>query len=257
MAEFLTAQFWIAVGQIILIDILLGGDNAVVIALACRRLPPKQRTMGILWGTFGAIVLRVVLIFFALTLLQIPYLKLVGAALLLWIGVKLLLPEHGDAHGEIQASDKLLAAIKTIIVADFVMSLDNVIAIAGAAQGAGAQHQLALVIFGLVVSIPIIVWGSQLVIKLMDRWPIIITLGGMLLGWIAGTMAVSDPAVLPYIPTVPATHEGALPHPVATWHYGAGIAGALLVLGMGRWVAARRNAAAAAGAASTEPSPNL
>jgi YjbE family integral membrane protein len=255
MAEFLTAQFWIAVGQIILIDILLGGDNAVVIALACRRLPPKQRTMGILWGTFGAIVLRVVLIFFALTLLQIPYLKLVGAALLLWIGVKLLLPEHGDAHGEIQASDKLLAAIKTIIVADFVMSLDNVIAIAGAAQGAGAQHQLALVIFGLVVSIPIIVWGSQLVIKLMDRWPIIITLGGMLLGWIAGTMAVSDPAVLPYIPTVPATHEGALPHPVATWHYGAGIAGALLVLAVGRWIAARRNAAAATAAA--DPSPKV
>jgi YjbE family integral membrane protein len=240
MESILTAHFWVAVGQIILIDILLGGDNAVVIALACRRLPPKQRTQGIIWGTFGAIALRVVLIFFALTLLAIPFLKLVGAALLLWIGVKLLLPEHDDSHGNIQASDKLLAAIKTIIVADFVMSLDNVIAIAGAAQGAGEQHQILLVIFGLVVSIPIIVWGSQLVIKLMDRWPIIITLGGMLLGWIAGTMAVSDPAVMSYVPTNPPKAEGALPTPVASWHYGAGIAGALLVLLVGKWVAARR-----------------
>jgi YjbE family integral membrane protein len=246
MDSILTAHFWIAVGQIILIDILLGGDNAVVIALACRRLPPKQRTKGILWGTFGAIALRVILIFFALTLLSIPYLKLVGAILLLWIGVKLLLPEHGDAHGEIQASDKLLAAIKTIIVADFVMSLDNVIAIAGAAQGAGEEHQLLLVIFGLVVSIPIIVWGSQLVIKLMDRWPVIIVLGGMLLGWIAGTMAVSDPAVLPYVPTHPPKVEGGLPSPVAAWHYGAGIAGALLVLVIGKWMGSRRTAHAPA-----------
>jgi predicted tellurium resistance membrane protein TerC len=125
------------------------------------------------------------------------------------------------------------------------MSLDNVIAIAGAAQGAGQQHQLPLVIFGLVVSIPIIVWGSQLVIKLMDRWPMIITLGGMLLGWIAGTMAVSDPAALPYIPTVPPAAEGALPHPVPLWHYGAGIAGALFVLAVGKFVAVRRQAAAA------------
>ena len=191
----MTTDFWLAVGQIIMIDIVLGGDNAVVIALACRKLPPKQRTMGILWGTAGAIVLRVILIFFALTLLQIPYLKIVGAALLLWIGIKLLLPEHEEAHGNIQASDKLWAAVKTVIVADFVMSLDNVIAIAGAAEGAGGDHQMPLVIFGLLVSIPIIIWGSQLVIKLMDRFPIIITLGGMLLGWIAGQMVITDPAV--------------------------------------------------------------
>ena len=134
MEEFMTPGFWIAVGQIIMIDILLGGDNAVVIALACRKLPPKLRTQGILWGTAGAIVLRVILIFFALTLLAIPFLKLVGAALLLWIGVKLLLPEDDDAHGDIQASDKLWAAVKTVIVADLVMSVDNVIAIAGAAR---------------------------------------------------------------------------------------------------------------------------
>lgn len=198
MEQFLTPEFWVAVGQIIMIDILLGGDNAVVIALACRKLPPAQRTKGILWGTAGAIVLRVILIFFALTLLAIPFLKLAGALLLVWIGVKLLAPEHDDAHGNIAASDKLWAAVKTVIVADLVMSVDNVIAIAGAAQGAGSDHQMPLVIFGLLVSIPIIVWGSQLVIKLMDRFPIIITLGGMLLAgsparWLCRTPRSSTP----------------------------------------------------------------
>lgn len=242
------ADFWIAVGQIIMIDILLGGDNAVVIALACRQLPANLRTKGILWGTAGAIVLRVVLIFFALTLLAIPYLKLVGAALLVWIGVKLLAPEE-DGHGDIQASDKLWAAVKTVIVADLVMSVDNVIAIAGAAEGAGGAHKMPLVIFGLLVSIPIIVWGSQLVIKLMDRFPMIITLGGMLLGWIAGTMAVTDPAVLAYLPTTPPAKAGALPEVVDSLRYGAGIAGALLVLAWGLLVKKRR--AAAAGAATS------
>ena len=237
MEQFMTPEFWLAVGQIIMIDILLGGDNAVVIALACRKLPAKQRTMGILWGTAGAIVLRVILIFFALTLLKISFLKLVGAALLIWIGIKLLLPEDEDEHANIQASDKLWAAVKTVIVADFVMSLDNVIAIAGAAEGAGGGHQMPLVIFGLLVSIPIIVWGSQLVIKLMDRYPIIITAGGMLLGWIAGTMAVTDPAVLPYLPTVAAEKAGAAPEVVATVRYAAGIAGALLVLAVGKLAA--------------------
>ena len=162
--EFLsTPEFWIAVGQIILIDILLGGDNAVVIALACRKLPPKQRTQGILWGTAGAIVLRIVLIFFALTLLAIPFLKIVGALLLVWIGVKLLVPDHEDGHANIEGSDKLWGAVKTVIIADLVMSVDNVIAIAGAAEASGTGHSMALVIFGVLVSIPIIVWGSQLV----------------------------------------------------------------------------------------------
>lgn len=217
MEEFVTAQFWLAVGQIIMIDILLGGDNAVVIALACRQLPPAQRTQGILWGTVGAIVLRVILIAFALTLLAIPFLKLVGAALLLWIGVKLLVPDD-EGHDNIQGSDKLWAAVKTVIVADLVMSVDNVIAIAGAATGAGTGHQMPLVIFGLLVSIPIIVWGSQLVLKLMDRFPAIITLGGMLLGWIAGTMAHTDPGVVEWLPQTP------------VWHYGLGVAGALGVV---------------------------
>ncbi len=237
------AEFWLAVGQIIMIDILLGGDNAVVIALACRKLPDSQRTKGILWGTAGAIVLRVILIFFALTLLAIPFLKLAGAALLVWIGVKLLAPDDEDEHGNIASSDKLWGAVKTVIVADLVMSVDNVIAIAGAAQGAGGDHQMPLVIFGLLVSIPIIVWGSQLVIKLMDRFPMIIVLGGMLLGWIAGTMAVSDPAILGHLPTLPATREGAAPEVLSSVRYGAGVVGALLVLIIGKVVMMRRPSA--------------
>jgi len=233
MDAFMHADFWIAVGQIIMIDILLGGDNAVVIALACRKLPPAQRTKGIIWGTAGAILLRVILIFFALTLLAIPYLKLVGALLLVWIGVKLIAPDDEGGHGDVQASDKLWAAVKTVIVADLVMSVDNVIAIAGAAEGAGGDHKMPLVVFGLLVSIPIIVWGSQLVIKLMDRFPTIITAGGMLLGWIAGTMIVSDPGLLPYLPTVAAAKAGALPEVIDVVRYGSGVAGALLVLAIG------------------------
>lgn len=228
MDAFLTPEFWLAVGQIVMIDILLGGDNAVVIALACRNLPAELRTRGILWGTAGAIALRIVLIFFAMTLLALPYLKLVGAALLLWIGVKLLVPDD-EGHGNIQASDRLWSAVKTIIVADLVMSVDNVIGIAGAAQGVGHEgHQMALVIFGLLVSIPIIVWGSTMVLKLMDRFPFIITAGGMLLGWIAGTLAVGDPVAVPYVAQTSATR------------YLAGAVGALFVLGIGTVLAKRQ-----------------
>jgi YjbE family integral membrane protein len=174
----------------------------------------------------------VILIFFALTLLAIPYLKLVGALLLLWIGVKLLLPEEGEGHSNVQASDKLWSAVKTVIVADFVMSLDNVIAIAGAAQGAAGHHQMPLVIFGLVVSIPIIVWGSQLVLKLMDRFPVIITFGGMLLGWIAGTMAIGDPAIKGWADAQP-----------AYLHYLAPAVGAIGVAIVGKWLSSRALAA--------------
>ncbi|PLK49613.1 TerC family protein [Uliginosibacterium sp. TH139] len=233
MEFFLHAEFWLAVGQIIMIDILLGGDNAVVIALACRQLAPAQRTKGIIWGTVGAIVLRVILIFFALTLLKISFLKLIGAALLIWIGVKLLLPEGDDEHSNIQASDRLWSAVKTVIVADFVMSLDNVIAIAGAAEGAGGDHKMPLVIFGLLVSIPIIVWGSQIVIKLMERYPVVILLGAMLLGWIAGHMAVSDPVLLPW--TADAAGE-----PISLIKYAASVGGALLVWGLGKMLGARK-----------------
>lgn len=239
--DFLTSpEFWLALGQIIIIDILLGGDNAVVIALACRKLPPAQRAKGIIWGTAGAIVLRVVLIAFAMTLLSLPFLKFVGALLLVWIGVKLLAPDE-DGHGDVQGSDKLLAAIKTIIVADLVMSVDNVIAIAGAAQNAG-EHSFLLVVLGLLISIPIIVWGSQLVIKLMERFPMIITLGGMLLGWIAGGMLVTDPVFAnpdkwQWMFKIAQTD---------TIRYAASVAGALLVLLAGRAILARRAASAPA-----------
>ena len=191
--EFGTPLFWVAVLQIIAIDIVLGGDNAVVIALASRRLPEQQRSKAIFWGVFGAIALRVILIFFALQLLQIHYLKIVGALLLLWIGVKMLKPEDGGEH-DIDASTSLMGAIKTIIIADAVMSLDNVIAIAAA-----SKDSLLLVVFGLVVSVPIIVWGSKLVLKLMDRWPFVIVGGAALLGWIAGGMAVHDAVIKDWV----------------------------------------------------------
>ncbi|WP_144639512.1 TerC family protein [Bordetella genomosp. 13] len=234
MLEFFQTLSWAAVFQIILIDILLGGDNAVVIALACRNLEPKQRMQGILWGTAGAIGLRVVLIAFALTLLTIPYLKVVGALLLLWVGVKLLIPED-DAHDKIKGGASVWGAVKTIIVADFVMSLDNVIAIAGAAQNANPDHQIGLVIFGLVISVPIIIWGSTLVLKLIDRYPLVITLGAALLGWIAGGMLVTDVVVVEHFGEV----SGAV-------KIAAEIIGALLVVGLGRLFASRKTAAVAA-----------
>jgi YjbE family integral membrane protein len=228
MEQFLTPAFLTAVGQIILIDILLGGDNAILIAMACRNLPAHQRTKGIMWGTAGAIILRVILIFFALKLLAIPYLKIVGALLLIWIGVKLMVGEDDEGH-EVSASDKLWGAVKTIIVADLVMSVDNVIGIAGAAEGAGPGHQLPLVIFGLLVSVPIIVWGSTIVLKLIDRFPWIVPAGAALLGWIAGDMFYTDKVV-----------PGFLGAPDSTTHYGFKIGGAILVVALGFLLKSRK-----------------
>lgn len=219
-------QFWVAVLQIIAIDIVLGGDNAVVIALACRRLPEKQRNLGIFWGVFGAIGLRVILIFFALSLLAIPFLKITAALLLLWIGVKLLQPEPDSSGHQVDASTTLLGAIKTIIIADAVMSLDNVIAIAGA-----AKDSIGLVIFGLVVSVPIIVWGSKLVMKLMDRFPAVIVMGAGLLGWIAGDMSVTDAVTREWVNVN-----------AAFLHWLVPASGVLLVVVTGKWLAARAQA---------------
>jgi YjbE family integral membrane protein len=221
--DFMSTQFFLAVLQIIAIDVLLGGDNAVVIALACRKLPEEQRRKGIFWGVAGAIILRVLLIFFALQLLSLPYLKIIGALLLLWIGVKLLQPEEEDGHGSIEGSTNLLGAIRTIIVADVVMSIDNVIAVAGAAKGG-----IVLVVFGILFSVPIIVWGSRLVLKMMDRFPFVITLGGALLGWIAGEMLVSDKSLHPWVKDLP------------YWlHYVSAATGALLVIAVGKLMAMR------------------
>ena len=226
MLEMLVSSvFWVGVVKIIMIDLLLSGDNAVVIALACRNLPVAQRKKGIMFGVMGAIVLRIVLTFFAVGMLSLPYLKLVGACLLIWIGVKLLLPE--DEHGEdsIKAETKLFAAVKTIIIADFVMSLDNVLGVAAAANG-----NTTLLVFGLLISIPLIAWSSQLVLKVIDRFPMVIYAGGALLGYVAGEMLVSE-AVL--APLFEARHY---------LHYLVPVACALLVLGLGRWLAIKQSA---------------
>lgn len=219
------AAIWTALLQIIAIDLLLGGDNAVVIALACRRLPLAQRPKAIWGGTAGAILVRIVLLFFAMRLLDLPYLKLVGAALLLWVGIKLVIHDE-EAPAEVTASSHMWRAIRTIVVADVVMSLDNVLAVAGAGGG-----NLYLVASGVLISIPIIVLGSKLVLKAMDRFPALIALGGALIGWIAGGMAIADTAL-----------DGWLT-PRAWLHYATSSVGALLVLGIGQglnWRRARR-----------------
>jgi YjbE family integral membrane protein len=223
--DFGSTHFWIAVFQIIMIDIVLSGDNAVVIALACRNLPTEMRRKGILWGVAGAIMLRVILTTFAALLLDLPYIKLVGGVLLLWIGIKLLLPEGGHGEGEIAAADNLWGAVRTIIVADLVMSIDNVIAVAGAAHGS-----LGLLIFGLAVSIPLIVWSSQLMLKLMDRFPIIVTFGAALLGWVAGGMMATDHAVKPWF-------EEHLAHAAMIMAF----VGAVLVVLIGKAIAASKS----------------
>lgn len=231
--DLLVNLHWGAVGQIILIDLLLGGDNAVVIALACRDLPHNHRLQGIVIGTAGAIILRVILITCAVALLDLPFLKVAGGALLVWIGVKLLLPEAEKTGEKIASSTKLFTAVKTIIIADFIMSLDNVLAIAAAAQQAHDDHQTLLVIFGLLVSIPFIVFGSQIVLAFLDRFPIIVWFGGSLLGWIAGSMISTDAIMLEHLPQL------------AKYHTVACIAGAALVVAIALLLRKRRTAQSA------------
>lgn len=217
--SFLAPEFWLAVFQIIMIDIVLSGDNAVVIALACRNLPPEQRRQGILWGVAGAVGLRVVLTMLAALVLNLPWLKLVGGVLLLWIGIKLLVPDDGEGH-DISPAGHLWGAVRTIIVADFVMSLDNVIAVAGASHG-----NLFLLVFGLLVSIPLIIWSSQIILHLMERWPVVVVIGAGLLGWVAGAMIWSDPGIAGLISHLPAW-VGTLVAAVAV----------VLVVGSGKWL---------------------
>jgi YjbE family integral membrane protein len=231
--QLLLPAFWLAVGQIIMIDILLGGDNAVVIAMACRGLPDYQRIQGIVWGTLGAILMRVVLIFFALHILAIPYLKIVGAVLLIWIGVRLVLPQDkGSGHAHVGSTEQLGTAIRTVITADLVMSIDNVLAIAAAAESAAIQHKMPIVVFGLLVSIPIIVVGSRLALRLMDRYPIVVTAGGLLLGWISGVMLATDAGIAWMVPQN------------AIARYICGAVGAVSVVMLGRLAAARASRAA-------------
>jgi YjbE family integral membrane protein len=216
--SFATPEFWIALMQIIGVNIVLSGDNAVVIALAARSLPPLQQKRAVAWGSGAAVVMRIGLTLLAVELLRLPYLKLVGAALLLWIALQLLLPEGGEGKDGHAAAGGMAAAIKTILLADLVMSLDNVIAVAAAAKGS-----TTLLVIGLAISIPLVVFASTMLLKLMTRWPVIITLGAALLGWVAGEMAISDPAVKGWID--------------AQWpllHYVAPIAGALGVVAAGK-----------------------
>jgi len=226
MVELATPQFWVAVVEIIFVNILLSGDNAVVIALACRNLAPRQRRQGIFWGVLGAIVLRIVLTFFAMSLLAYPWLKLIGGALLLWIGVKLITQDDGGEH-KVKASDRLMTAVWTIIVADLIMSLDNVVGVAAAAKGDGL-----LIVFGLVTSIPIVIVGSQIIMRLIARFPVLVLAGGGLLGYIAGEMVIEDPALQSWIAANAAEVAWIVP-PL----------GFAAVVAMGLWLTRRRRRA--------------
>jgi YjbE family integral membrane protein len=224
-----TPEFWVALLQIIGVNIVLSGDNAVVIALAARGLPAEQQKRAVAWGSGAAVVMRIVLTIVAVELLRLPYLKLVGAMLLLWIAIKLLVPEdEGGGHGS--GATSMAAAVKTILLADLVMSLDNVIAVAAAAKG-----NITLLVLGLAVSIPLVVFASRLLLTLMERFPVIITLGAALLGWVAGEMAVGDPSIKSWVDTQ------------AAWlHYVGPALGVVLVLLVGKTLAARGASARAA-----------
>jgi YjbE family integral membrane protein len=235
MLEELASQaFWIGLAKIIGVNIILSGDNAVVIALAARSLPKKQQTQAVIWGSGAAIIMRVILTLFAVALLQLPWLKLIGSLLLFWIGVKLLIPEDDDK--EIQASDKLISAIKTILIADLVMSLDNVIAVAAAAGGS-----VVLLILGLAISIPLVIFGATLLLKLMERFPVIITIGAGLIGWVAGEMLVADSALEGSLTGLGVSYDKG--HPMVgglSLEVLAGIVGVVIVVAAGTLIAKRK-----------------
>ena len=229
VAVFTDASFWAALLSIIVANILLSGDNAVVIALASRNLPPKQQNKAIFWGSAAAIILRVILTVTAVQLLTLPYLKIVGAVLLVYIGIQLLADSDGEA--DLKAESNVLGAIKTILVADLVMSLDNVIAVAAAAQKGPEETRLLLLIIGLGLSVPLIIFGSTMLVKVMDRFPIIITVGAGLLGLLAGGMLVEDPAIKD---SIQAAMEDA--------HLIFEAIGVVLVILWGTWLKKRNNA---------------
>ena len=237
MQELLTSQFWLGLGAIIWVNIILSGDNAVVIALAARSLPAHQQRRAVIWGAAAAVVLRIVLTIVAVELLKLAYLKLLGGVLLLWIAVKLLVPEDDGGDG-VKSSSNLLAAIKTILIADLVMSLDNVIAVAAVAKGS-----IVLLVLGLLISIPLVVFGATMLMKLMETYPVIITVGAALIGYVAGEMLVTDPVVIEWFRVN------------AHWMIdfelfsvfgrkfelsAAGLAGAVLVVAVGKWLGSRQ-----------------
>jgi YjbE family integral membrane protein len=224
--DFLDPLFLTALLKIIGVNIILSGDNAVVIALAARSLHGKQQKLAIFWGSGAAIILRIILTVFAVKLLAFPWLKIVGALLLLWIGIKLLVPEDDDA--DIAGHSNLLAAIKTILVADLVMSVDNVIAVAAAADAAPPEYKLTLLVLGLAISIPLIIFASTLLMKLMERFPVIITIGAGLLGYVAGEMVISDPISADWVKANAAWMAYVVP-----------VLGAIAVVVIGKWLASR------------------
>jgi len=232
MIEYLSNPvFWVGLGQIIIVNIVLSGDNAVVIALASRSLPARQQKQAIIWGSVAAIVLRVILTIVAVEMLKLPYLKLIGAFLLFYIAIQLLIPES-DAEDGITSNGNLMAAIRTILIADLVMSLDNVIGVAAAAKGDNL-----LMMLGLAISIPLIIFGSTIILRLMERFPVIITGGAALLGWVAGEMLVSDPVLIDWIATnMPWMH---IRLPLVSDISWAQILGIALVVGAGKFLASR------------------
>ena len=235
--------FWTALGSIILANIVLSGDNAVVIALAARSLPPHQQTKAIFWGSAAAIVMRIVLTLIAVEMLKWPYLKAIGAVLLVYIGVTLLLEDDGEGEEGHEKTSSMLAAVRTILIADLVMSLDNVIAVAAAAGGS-----MTLLVLGLAISIPLVVFGATLLVTLMERYPVIITIGAALIGMVAGEMLVTDPVALQWLNgTAGIVVEGGNPRLNGiNLELVAGAIGAALVVIWGLWLA-KRHAAAAAG----------
>jgi YjbE family integral membrane protein len=237
MEELATQAFWIGLAKIIGVNVVLSGDNAVVIALAARSLPAKQQKQAILWGAGAAVILRIVLTIFAVKLLALPWLKLIGSLLLFWIGIKLLVPE--DDEDNIDASEHLLTAIKTILVADLVMSLDNVIAVAAAAGGS-----LTLLILGLAISIPLVVFGATLLVKLMERYPVIITIGAGLIGWVAGEMLASEPALESVFASIGVANVQGHPQLAGiNLDLLLGAIGVVVVVAWGLWLAKRHDAA--------------
>ena len=250
MEEIATQAFWIGLAKIIGVNVVLSGDNAVVIALAARSLPPRQQKLAILYGAGAAVVLRVVLTVFAVALLALPYLKIAGSLLLFWIGIKLLVPEDGDEN--IKASEYLLAAIKTILIADLVMSLDNVIAVAAAAGGS-----ITLLVLGLAISIPLVIFGAALLVTLMERYPVIITIGAALIGMVAGEMLVTDPVALEWMQGIGVILvEGGKPKMNGVGlELMAGAVGAAIVVVWGLRLAKRQEAAAKAGESGRRPQP--
>jgi len=230
-------EFWVGLAKIIGVNVVLSGDNAVVIALAARSLQPKQQKLAIFWGSGAAIVLRIVLTLFAVQLLTLPWLKLVGSVLLFWIGVKLLVEEEGG--DDIESHDNLIAAIKTILIADLVMSLDNVIAVAAAAAG-----NTTLLVLGLAISIPLVIFGATLLLKLMERYPVIITIGAALIGMVAGEMLVTDIALKDWQSSMGLVFDAEGKPRLAglSLELMAGAVGAVFVVVYGKWLSGRAEA---------------